>query len=525
MRRSQLRPIVVLSLAWILVLPAGCGNPSQNSSPKMIESPKGPVTTAPAVSVPSASKLFADWKDPIGALLISGQQNNYLEPCGCTQGQFGGIGRRFDLIRKTEAQGLPIAKIDLGSLIKNPAAARGGMEDSKLRFGIALKALESMKYDALALSADDLRLGVVETLSVYLNLKDRPRVVAGNVAPNEAFAAVIHSSVIAQAGDLAIGVTSVLAPEAYAEVLDADKDLLTVKSPLESVRPILAELEKTSKIQVLLVQGPEALARELAAALPGFDIVVSTSQVDDPEDKPTLLNDGKTRLIHVGMKGKYVGVFGFFGDDSIRYQRVRLDEIRYKNAEPMRKLIEEELQAQFRMRGIVEDFPRRGNSEGAPGARYVGAETCKECHPATYAKWTNTGHSHAYESITKPGRDRRFDAECVTCHTTGFTYTSGWVSAEATPYLKGNQCENCHGPASKHVEAPDDKSFRERMHRTAELADKQGLCIRCHDGDNSPKFDFATYYGKIAHKGMDDYRDPKVHKGIVLPPPVATQSK
>ena len=49
---------------------------------------------------------------------------------------------------------------------------------------------------------------------------------------------------------------------------------------------------------------------------------------------------------------------------------------------------------------------------------------------------------------------------------------------------------------------------------TAEQADKNRLCTNCHDGDNSPHFEFATYYGKISHKGLDDYNDPKVHRGI-----------
>ncbi len=55
-----------------------------------------------------------------------------------------------------------------------------------------------------------------------------------------------------------------------------------------------------------------------------------------------------------------------------------------------------------------------------------------------------------------------YDAECVTCHTTGFEYNSGWHSEAETPYLEGNQCENCHGPASKHLAEPDNVEFRKR---------------------------------------------------------------
>lgn len=529
MTRIDFRPFLVLGLALTILVYVGCGKTVETPQPRTVTGKNGPISEAPVIKVPDSSKVFADWKDPVGALLISGQQNNYLEPCGCTQGQLGGIGRRYDLIQKTEARGIPLARIDLGSLVKNPAAARGGIEDSKIRFGVALKALEAMEYDALTLSADDLKLGVGEILGIYLNLKDKPKVLSGNVIPDEAFKEVIRQTVITKVGEISIGVTSVLSPQAYAELLDTDKLLLNVKAPEEVLPGIIAELEKTTKYQVLMVQGPEEMAKDLAAKFPQFDIVVATDKVDDPEDKPSLLNGGKTRLIHVGMKGKYVGVFGFFDDadpaQQIRYQRVRLDEARYKNAEPMRKLVDEDMQAQFKALGIVSNFQRRPNSEGPSDAKYVGADACKDCHPATYARWSTSGHAKSYEGLLKPGRNREFDADCVACHTTGFPYTSGWVSAEVTPYLKGNQCENCHGPSSKHVEQPDNKEFLAKMHRTAELADKQGLCLRCHDGDNSPKFNFATYYGKIAHKGMDDYKDPKVHQGRPIPPAVAAQSK
>ena len=117
-------------------------------------------------------------------------------------------------------------------------------------------------------------------------------------------------------------------------------------------------------------------------------------------------------------------------------------------------------------------------------------------------------------AVRDPKPNVKFDAECVTCHTTGFEYNTGWVSEEKTPYLKGNQCENCHGPGSKHVAEPDNKDFRKAMALTPEQAEKNRLCLSCHDGDNSPHFEMAKFYGQIAHKGLDDYKDPKVHRGI-----------
>ena len=75
-------------------------------------------------------------------------------------------------------------------------------------------------------------------------------------------------------------------------------------------------------------------------------------------------------------------------------------------------------------------------------------------------KWSTTKHAQAFTALLKdPKPNTIYDAECVTCHTTGFEYTSGYRSQTATPHLKGNQCENCHGPASKHVSDPDNAEY------------------------------------------------------------------
>jgi hypothetical protein len=119
---------------------------------------------------------------------------------------------------------------------------------------------------------------------------------------------------------------------------------------------------------------------------------------------------------------------------------------------------------------------------------------------------------------------RVHDPECLACHTTGwetqqmYRYDSGFVSIEKTPHLKGQQCENCHGPAAHHNELEaqwkkDPKSVkkaeldasRHRLHRTVEEA-KNTLCYRCHDLDNDPNFrseTFPEYWGQVEHHGKD----------------------
>ena len=85
-----------------------------------------------------------------------------------------------------------------------------------------------------------------------------------------------------------------------------------------------------------------------------------------------------------------------------------------------------------------------------------------------------------------------------------FPYTSGYESLKKTPQLINTGCEDCHGPGEKHcsIELGSNealqKKFRKAMVITKAESKKQ-QCMTCHDLDNSPDFDFDTYYPQIEH--------------------------
>ena len=204
-----------------------------------------------------------------------------------------------------------------------------------------------MNYSALALSAEDLKLGVGEALGLFLNdLGETTKIVVANVeAPG--FETIFRPSLIVPAGPVKLGVTAVIDPEALNKLSDPDKDSIfpKVKRPDEVLAGVLAELEPKSDYQVLMVQGPPALAKRLAEAYPGFDIVVATSEYDDVlKHDAEMLNGGKTMLVSVGRKGKYVGVFGLYPKETerLRYQVVTLDKKYDGPATAMKELIEDE---------------------------------------------------------------------------------------------------------------------------------------------------------------------------------------
>jgi hypothetical protein len=49
------------------------------------------------------------------------------------------------------------------------------------------------------------------------------------------------------------------------------------------------------------------------------------------------------------------------------------------------------------------------------------------------------------------------------------------------------QCEACHGPGSEHVR---DGSYRGRAVRS---------CVKCHNAETDPTFDYDEDWPKIAH--------------------------
>ena len=526
MTRIDPRPWTGVALFVAVLAYVGCTStttPDPSSSPAAAPGRGTGTRAASAAKTDSADggeKLVSNLGNPAAVLIVSGQLDNYLEPCGCSpEEQFGGLIRRYDFVERLHTQNhWPTARIDLGSLTKDPAGARGGFEQAKLKFDYALKALKLLKYNALALSAEDLKVGVGEALGLYLSeLEETTKVVVANVQPAAGYESIFRSSLVATAGPVKLGVTAVIDPDSLRKLVDPDKGALlpAVQDPQQVLPNVLAELESQSDYQVLMVQGPPDLAKKLALAYPGFEIVVATSEYDEPLNPDAdLLNGGKTMLVTVGHKGKYVGVFGFYPKETqrVRYYRVTLNKRFNDPALPMKKLIQDEYRDTLKTAGIVENFTRHDYVNGAPGATFVGATTCKSCHPKTYEFWSQTGHARAYASLEHdPKPNTVFDAECISCHTTGFEYNSGWRSAAETPQLKGNQCENCHGPGSKHAAEPDNADFRKKMAITIEQADANRLCLRCHDGDNSPKFHFDNYWNKIDHNGLDTYTDPKVH--------------
>jgi hypothetical protein len=153
------------------------------------------------------------------------------------------------------------------------------------------------------------------------------------------------------------------------------------------------------------------------------------------------------------------------------------------------------------------------------GPTYVGSQACKSCHSYAYDIWKETPHHHAYQTLVAAKRpsNRQYDGECIVCHTVGFGYQGGFKDPVNTPKLRDVGCEGCHGPASLHVNNPDNMEWRKRMNlawwknpavaeneaqKQARLARIDMFCQKCHDSDNDVTWThgaFTKKWAKIDH--------------------------
>lgn len=95
--------------------------------------------------------------------------------------------------------------------------------------------------------------------------------------------------------------------------------------------------------------------------------------------------------------------------------------------------------------------------EGQSG--YVGVDRCSTCHVEERAFWDGTPHARAYGTLEKD--HKQFNLDCVSCHVTGYDKPGG-TTVTHVEALESVQCETCHGPGSRHVEDPVDKTLIRR---------------------------------------------------------------
>jgi hypothetical protein len=287
---------------------------------------------------------------------------------------------------------------------------------------------------------------------------------------------------------LRVGVVGVLSPRLRIPP-QVPEGSIEIRDPLVAAQAAVDGLRANVEVVVLLAHMSRGESTRLAESLKGVDVVV---QGHDGQAIRKIRRWGEAYVVQSAAKGLHVGVaYATIGPDGrvsdLSNAQVGLDT-RFADDAGIAKLF-----AQYDI-DIAEREKIAPASADASVVSYAGAEVCQRCHAQIQEKWKLSRHAHAFEVLT--AQNRQFDRDCTPCHTTGFAQPGGFSTAAATPTLAGVQCEACHGNAAAHAQDP--------TKRTRVVA--RSTCRDCHTAEQTPDFDFATFWARIDHGGSSGAR-------------------
>jgi len=141
-------------------------------------------------------------------------------------------------------------------------------EEPKLAF--LLEMMNLMGYDALGVGERELGFGV-ETFKA-LAAKSKAPVISSNLIDKKTGKPVFKTSVVVKKGGLKVGIFSLLGPKI--DLPASAGDAYTVDDPIATAQAMVAQLRKQADVVVLLAHVGRVEGEDLAAQVPGIDVVV-----------------------------------------------------------------------------------------------------------------------------------------------------------------------------------------------------------------------------------------------------------
>ena len=454
--RSDLLKLLLVTA--VVALPLACGDRetapgaavalelSRGAEPAEFSEGAGPSSVVPPGSGP--------------LIVLTGNEKGFIRPCGCSKPALGGVHRRATALEKLRVAEPGLHLVSVGDLVID------GGRQQRMKFETFLMSMAMMGYEAMAPGTGEFALGVDYLLEmrtfgsfpfVGLNVsKDGEPVFKDHVR---------------------LGETDLLVTGLIASLPGIDEVQLT--PPAKSLSTWLATRNPSEDRVVVLFNGSRAAATQLAAAIPEGWRTRLSIVFGGAFDGPFSLPKTQVPVVSVGSKGRFLAYLR--PDEERPLSHYRLEESIAGQADVSAML--DGYRQSLKDEELVANFPRRPLENG-----YMGDASCVECHEDSCKVLDPTPHEHAWASL-KATNDHH-DPECVACHVTGWGDSSGFITEASTPKLINVTCEACHGPGEEHnnlqTKTPNGKLGKQ-------------FCVKCHDPDNSPKFDFDKYWPKIQH--------------------------
>jgi len=471
-RRSGRGAVDILVLLGAAALACSCARPEARPNEESI--------AAPLRQRGKEAETFT--------LLFTGADLGVLEPCGCTEGMLGGIGRRATFLEAALPAGAAGCAVATGGLAGSELARRAGGSAKEpnlldvLRFETLVMAFNEMGYAAAGLGPEELRLGL-RRIEAAAQIADFPFVLTNVVFPGLDDLPFKRSHRVALPGR---GGTAAYL-EVYAIVSPAVAESIPEGGRCEPVeKSLLAAAEESpdAAFRVVLMRGSQEEAEELAARLEGPWLFIYSGPGLEPHGSEWGRPGRDRRVVTPGDHGRFVGLASLAPAESGEWALRRILFEPLDESIPASEKVRFPLEV-YRQRIVLEKVLEgmAGRTPHPSGRRFVGSAACAECHPATHEILKGSRHGRAFATLVRAERD--FDPGCISCHTDGFGFLGGFLSPAETPGLLDVGCESCHGPAEGHPEGGAPPAG--------------GLpCSACHDSYHSPGFDQESAWKTIA---------------------------
>jgi hypothetical protein len=351
-----------------------------------------------------------------------------------------------------------------------------------------MDAMKMLGTVAVGTSERELRWGVAY-LRALVNQKNLP-MVSTNLLDASTRRPLLKPYVIEKVGRVRVGFFSLMSDKVD---LGPARDSLKVEEPSAAARRAVDEIHKKgATVVVLLSQLGKVESEDLAAAVPGIDVVVCGHNVP-------LLQKGRmvknTVTSYGGEQGQYLSrtllTLDAHGKMTTGENESFILGPEIPDKPEIAKVVKDfEDALNEKLRKAEKERMAEAQSQTATQAtdHFLGADLCQRCHQGEAQQWKTTSHSMAWQTLVGVKKDAT--PECVTCHVVGYKAPGGFQSSADAERLGNVQCENCHGMGTRHEE------YATTLKITAQT------CQTCHHGENDPEFNWDKKLPMIAHGNM-----------------------
>lgn len=393
------------------------------------------------VATPWVATVFTPSSTPT-TIVIGGEFNGYLSPCGCSEPMLGGLERLGGLVASTRQAGKTLV------FLSGPITSSLGRQ-SELKAETVAEAVRVVGASGFNLTSQDSRLGL-GTVSSMQNLS-RDKLLWGR--KGRVAGAFWVAGASQKQGEIAAN-------------LDEEPGNLGDSLAQSGGRPV-----------IVLLEGDLAYARQIATQYKQVRLIVFTAPGKAPAAP---VKEGAAWLVHPGERGTAAIRLTWQGGRWISYQAVPLGPDTTTD-QGVRKVFHEYLN-RVDEEDLLEQMPR------SSGPEYAGSQICMSCHAKAAKKWQESKHAVALATLEGEHHDR--DPDCISCHVVDIQTQNGFRTRTETPDLADVGCESCHGPGLAHTNLP-------KANKMPKFANDS--CTKCHTVNNSPRFEFDSYWKKIAH--------------------------